>query len=240
MSRRPYLSIVIPAYNEQYRLPATLERLRAYLDRQAYSYEVLAVDNGSTDATPTVVRQAASAWPQFRFLCLEQRGKGIAVKVGALSASGERVMLCDADLSMPAEEIERFLPLLGDHDIAIATREGLGSKRVGEPEYRHVMGRVFNALVRSLAVPQFQDTQCGFKCFTRASVEAIFPRLTVYGWGFDVEALYLAQKYGLKVAEVPIVWYYQADSRVDPVRDTLRMMVDVLRVRWNDLRGRYA
>ena len=239
MSRRVHLSIVIPAYNEAQRLPPSLARLRQYLGSQAYEYEVLVVDNASTDATPLVAQRAAEDWSQLRFISIGARGKGIAVKVGALEAKGELVMLCDADLSMPIEQLERFLPLLGRYDIVIASREGAGAKRVGEPEYRHVMGRVFNRVVRWLAVPHFQDTQCGFKAFTRAAVSAIFPRLTVAGFGFDVEVLYLARKAGLSVAEVPIVWHFQADSRVDPWRDTARMLLDVLRVRWNDWRGRY-
>lgn len=240
MSERPYLTIVIPAYNEQLRLPGSLERLREYLDRQGYGYEVLVVDNGSSDATPEVAAAAAEQWSQFRCISIAQRGKGIAVKTGALAAKGERLMFCDADLAMPVEEIARFLPPLERAEVAIATREGAGSRRVGEPEYRHLMGRVFNLLVRLLAVPGFQDTQCGFKAFTRASAEAIFPRLTITGFGFDVELLYLARKYGLRVVEIPIVWYFQADSRVEPVRDTLRMLRDLARIRWNDLRGRYG
>ncbi|MBI4491314.1 MAG: glycosyltransferase family 2 protein [Chloroflexi bacterium] len=240
MSERPHLSIVIPAYNEQHRLPASLERLREYLGERRYGYEVVVVDNASTDATAAMVQQTAEGWPQLRLLSIAERGKGIAVKVGALEAKGELVMLCDADFSMPADQIAPFLLLLEQYDLAIATREGVGSKRVGEPQYRHLMGRVFNGLVRFLAVPGFQDTQCGFKGFTRRSVEAIFPRLTVHGFGFDVEVLYLARRYGLSVVEVPIVWFYQADSRVDPWRDTLRMLGDVLRVRWNGARGQYG
>lgn len=236
---RPRLSVVIPAYNEQNRLPASLGALRRYLEARPYAYEVLVVDNASTDATAETVRREAESWPALRCLSIPERGKGIAVKVGALAAKGEAVMLCDADFSMPVEEIERFLERLAESDVAIATREGAGSRRVGEPQLRHIMGRVFNALVRALAVPRFQDTQCGFKCFNRASVEAIFPRLTVRGFGFDVEVLYLARKLGFSVAEVPIVWYFQADSRVNPLRDTPRMILDVLRVRWNDLRGVY-
>jgi dolichyl-phosphate beta-glucosyltransferase len=221
-------------------LPGSLKRLREYLARQAYAYEVLVVDNASTDATAEVVRRAAEDWSELRCISIRGKGKGIAVKVGALAAKGDAVMLCDADFSMPVEEIGHFFPLPDGADLAIATREGPGAERVGEPEYRHIMGRVFNGLVRLLAVPGLQDTQCGFKCFGRASVEAIFPRLTIEGFGFDVEVLYLARKYGFRVVEVPIVWYFQSESRVDPLRDTVRMAVDVLRVRWNDARGAYS
>jgi dolichyl-phosphate beta-glucosyltransferase len=231
---------VVPAYNEEHRLPTSLQRLRAYLEDQGYSYEVLVVDNGSSDRTREATEAAAVDWPQLRCLSMSERGKGLAVKVGALSARGDRLMFCDADLAMPVEEIARFLPPLEAADVVIATREGPGARRIGEPDYRHLMGRVFNLLVRWLAVPGFQDTQCGFKAFSRASAELLFPRVTIRGFGFDVEVLYLARKYGLRTVEVPIVWYFQADSRVDPLRDTLRMVRDLLRIRWNDLRGVYG
>jgi dolichyl-phosphate beta-glucosyltransferase len=157
-----------------------------------------------------------------------------------LAASGAVRVMCDADLSMPAHELPKLLaPLAAGADVALATREGAAARRIGEPYLRHLMGRVFNALVRLLAVPGLHDTQCGFKAFTAASAEALFGQATVDGFGFDVEVLYLARKRRLRLVEVPIAWYYQASSRVSPLRDTIRMVRDVLRVRWNDARGMY-
>jgi dolichyl-phosphate beta-glucosyltransferase len=197
------------------------------------------IDDGSTDGTPAAVRAGASG-PIVRLIEAPHAGKGAAVRRGMLAAGGQVRLMADADLSMPAHEIPKLLAALaGGADVALATREGAGARRVGEPYLRHLMGRVFNLLVRLLAVPGLHDTQCGFKAFTAASAEALFRRSTIDGFGFDVEVLYLARQRGLRLAEVPIAWYYQPSSRVSPLRDTIRMVRDVLRVRWNDWRGRY-
>jgi dolichyl-phosphate beta-glucosyltransferase len=157
-----------------------------------------------------------------------------------LAARGEYLFICDADLSMPIEEVAKFLPpQLEDYDVAIASREVEGARRYGEPAYRHLMGRVFNFLVRLLAVPGFQDTQCGFKCFRREVARDIFPYQTMDGWGFDVEVLFIARKRGYRIVEVPINWYYMANSRVKPIRDTLSMLGELLQVRLNDWQGMY-
>jgi glycosyltransferase involved in cell wall biosynthesis len=235
----PFLSIVIPAYNEAERLPATLEQLAGFLRGEEYPAEIVVVDDGSGDGTLAVARAAAGE-PPVRAIAAPHRGKGSAVRIGMLAATGQARLMCDADLSMPAHEIPKLLAVLGrDADVVLATREGAGARRVGEPYLRHAMGRVFNLLVRLLAVPGLHDTQCGFKAFTAASAEALFRRSTIDGFGFDVEILYLARRRGLRLAEVPIAWYYQPSSRVSPLRDTIRMVRDVLRVRWNDWRGRY-
>jgi dolichyl-phosphate beta-glucosyltransferase len=239
----PFLSIVIPAYNEAERLPATLTQLGAFLRGEGYPAEVVVVDDGSTDGTPAVARAAIATSPvhvPVRVIEAPHAGKGAAVRRGMLAAGGQVRLMADADLSMPAHEIPKLLAALaGGVDVALATREGTGARRVGEPYLRHLMGRVFNLLVRLLAVPGLHDTQCGFKAFTAASAEALFHRSTIDGFGFDVEVLYLARQRGLRLAEVPIAWYYQPSSRVSPLRDTIRMVRDVLRVRWNDWRGRY-
>lgn len=234
------LSVVIPAYNEEGRLPSTLARVTEYLTARGCPYEVLVVVNGSTDRTADVAKVAADRDPNVRLILTPLRGKGRAVRIGVCEARGDRVLFCDADLSTPIDEVVALADLLGArYQMVIATREGHGSRRIGEPYFRHLMGRVFNAFVRALAVPGIQDTQCGFKAFTRECARDIFARQTVNGFGFDVELLYVACKRGYAVLEAPVTWVYRASSRVDPIRDTVRMFGDVLRVRWNDLLGRY-
>lgn len=243
----PRLSVVIPAYNEQDRLPGTLERVLAHLADQSLSFEILAVDDGSTDRTPELVKAIAARDDRVRLIREPHRGKGSAVRAGALAAAGRMVIFCDADLSHPVEELTRLPALLDGNaaplreaaQVAIASREGQGANRVGEPGYRHLMGRIFNLFVRMIAVPGVQDTQCGLKCFTRAAARELFTRQTIGGFGFDVELLFLARKRGYRVIEVPITWRHVPASRVDPLRDTLGMLADVLRVRRNDLLGRY-
>lgn len=238
---RPFLSLVIPAYNEQGRLPSTLEKMRAFLAQPPFSYEVIMVDDGSADRTADIVDEQRATFPHLRLLREPHRGKGHAVRQGMLAATGDYVMFCDADFSMPVEEVTKF-PIsmqAGGYQIAIGSREVPGARRIGEPRQRHLMGRVFNLLVRILAVPELQDTQCGFKCFTREAVREVFGRQTIDGFGFDVEVLYIARKLRLAITEVPISWYYCASSRVDPIKDTLRMVNDVFTVRSNDRRGIY-
>lgn len=235
-----FLSIIIPAYNEERRLPGTLQTIVDYLARQPYTAEIIVVENGSTDRTADVVREFARQHPNVRLLTSNPRGKGLAVKTGMLAAGGAYRFLCDADLSMPIEELDRFLPpTLNGYQVVIGSREAPGARRYGEPAYRHVMGRAFNWLVKLLAVPGLEDTQAGFKCFTAGVARDVFTRQTMEGWGFDVEILFIARKRGHQIVEVPIQWYYKSESRVQPVRDTLNMVRDVLMVRWNDLRGVY-
>ncbi len=237
---RAHLSLVIPAYNEQGRLPATLEKLRAFLGTAPFTIEVLVVDDGSTDETAAIAEAAAKTIPALRVLREPHRGKGHAVRKGMLGAGGSYVMFCDADFSMPVEEVPRFPEAMArGYPIAIASREVAGAKRIGEPSHRHLMGRVFNLIVRLLAMPGLQDTQCGFKAFTREAAQTIFRKQVIDGFGFDVEVLYIARKLKLAVTEVPVSWYYSPSSRVDPVRDTLRMLGDVLTVRSNDRKGLY-
>lgn len=236
----PFLSIVVPTFNEERRVLPTLHRVVEYLGRQGYPAEVVVVDDGSTDATAALVRTFAEEYPQVRLLAREHRGKGHAVKVGMLQARGRFRFLCDADLAVPVEELARFLPpALPDVEVAIGSREAPGARRHGEPAYRHLMGRAFNWIVRAVAVRGIRDTQCGFKCFRGDVAEQLFAQQRLDGFGFDVEALFLAQKSGLRIAEIPINWYYQRESKVRPVRDTLRMLSEALQVRWNYLRGRY-
>jgi dolichyl-phosphate beta-glucosyltransferase len=238
---RPFLCVIVPAHNEERRLPQTLPRVVAFLEAQEYPGEVIVVENASTDNTARVVEEMAAEMPHITLIRTERRGKGHAVKLGMLQARGDYLFLCDADLSMPIEEVDRFLPpALADYDIAIGSREIQGARRYDEPSHRHLMGRVFNWLVRLLAVRGFQDTQAGFKCFRREVARDVFPYQTMDGWGFDVEILFIAQKRGYRIVEVPIDWYYMTNSRVSPVGDSVRMVREILQVRINDWRGKYS
>ncbi len=235
-----FLSVVIPAYNEAARISATLERVISYLEGQSYSWEVLVADDGSSDGTAGLVSEIAATHPNLRLMSLSHRGKGWAVKNAMLAAQGEFRLLCDADLSVPIEQVERLLPPESQGvDIAVGSREAKGAQRIGEPPRRHFMGRIYNALVRTIAVAGLQDTQCGFKCYRGAVVPSLFQRLTMDGFAFDVEVLFLAEKEGMKLKEIPVDWYYRENSKVRAFRDSIAMTLDLLKIRWRHLRGRY-
>ncbi|MFZ2879583.1 MAG: dolichyl-phosphate beta-glucosyltransferase, partial [Phototrophicaceae bacterium] len=221
---RPYLSIVIPAHNEEVRLPRALDRIDAFLKTQPYTAEVVVVENGSVDRTFEVAQEYASRLSYVRPIQVDTRGKGLAVKAGMLAAQGEYRFICDTDLSMPIEDVVRFLPPQTEgFDVMIATREGPGSERVGEPAYRHFMGRINNFIIKLFAVREFEDTQCGFKMFNRAAAEDLFDVQLMTGIGFDVELIFIALRRGYKIKEIPITWYFDADSRMRLVQDSLRM-----------------
>ncbi len=237
---QPLLSIIIPAYNEEARLPGSLAQVADFVARQNYGIEVVVVDNNSRDRTSEVANGFAKDHPYVHVLFEPVQGKGAAVRTGMLEGRGEYLFICDADFSMPVEEISKFMPpALDNYDVAIASRELPGSRRIGEPYYRHLMGRVFNAIVRLLAVPKIQDTQCGFKVFRREVAQDVFPAQTLDGWAFDVEILYIALRRGYTLVEVPVTWYYMPGTRVSPLRDSARMFVEVWRVRRNGRRGLY-
>ena len=230
-----FLSIVMPAYNEESRLPQTLPQVAKFVEAQDYKAEVLVIDDGSTDRTAEIVEKISEKHPSIHLVRAKHGGKGHAVKTGMLQVKGEYAFLCDADLAMPITELPKFLPpCQNGYQIAIGSREGEGAVRYNEPAYRHLMGRVFNWLVKIMAVPGFEDTQCGFKCFHYSVTQDLFSRQTIDGFGFDVEVLYVAQKRGYRIVEVPIHWYYQSESKVHPIKDTIRMVRDMLTVRRND------
>jgi glycosyltransferase involved in cell wall biosynthesis len=241
-----YLSVVIPAYNEERRLPSTLAAILAYLAAQPFRSEVIVVDDGSSDATAAV-----AARPGIQLLRRDHRGKGFAVREGALAARGRFVLLCDADLAVPIEEWVKFEAFFtAGYDLVIGSREGIGATREGEPWYRHLMGRVFNRIIRLVAIGDIDDTQCGFKALRHAAAQDLFNRARIYGpdapvvrgaavTAYDVELLFLARKSGYRIAEVPVRWHYGTETKVNPVRDSLRNLRDVLAVRLNDLRGKY-
>lgn len=236
----PFLSIIIPANNEAQRLPPSLEKIDAFLKTQDFSAEVLVVENGSRDDTLAVARSFESQMPYLRVLDVEARGKGLAIRRGMLEASGEYRFLCDADLSMPIEQVTRFLPpSLDTVDVAIGSREVSGAKRYDEPGYRHLIGRGFNTMVRWLILPGLQDTQCGFKCFRAEVAERVFRLQTMDGMSFDAEVLFIARKLGYRLQEVPIDWYFNADSRVRLFEDSLQMALDLVKIRRNAARGLY-
>jgi dolichyl-phosphate beta-glucosyltransferase len=236
----PFFSIIIPAYNEEKRLPNTLEQVFRFLEEQSYTSEVIVVENGSNDRTYETAKEFTKQHKNLHLIHDAQRGKGGAVQRGVREARGEYVLFCDADLSMPVEEINKFLPpALNDFDIAIASREAPGAVRYNEPYYRHLTGRVFNMLIRLMVLPNLQDTQCGFKCLRAEVARDIFRFQTLTGWAFDVELLYIAHHHGYRVIEIPIDWYFNADSKVRVLRDSWRMFVDLLVIRRNARRGLY-
>jgi len=236
----PFLSIVIPAHNEESRLPRTLEQIFAFLKNQSYSSEVIIIENGSTDHTLELAREFAASHQNLIIIHEDQRGKGNAVRRGMLAAHGEYRFICDADLSMPIDEVQKFIPpALGNFDLAIASREAPGAIRFNEPSYRHLGGRAINIVIRLLILPGLNDTQCGFKCFRAETAENLFRQQTLMGWSFDIELLYLARRKHLRIKEIPIKWYFSTDSKVNAVRDALRMISDIFRIHLNALRSRY-
>ena len=235
-----FLSIVIPVHNEERRLPDALERIHSFLKDQSYESEIIVVENGSTDHTFQIARRASTSIPNLTVIQETQRGKGLAVRSGMLAARGTYRFFADVDLSMPIEEVNKFIPpQLPRMDISIGSREAPGSVRYDEPAYRHLTGRVFNTIVRWMALPGLQDTQCGFKCFRGEVAERVFPLQTMTGWSFDVEVLFIARRLGYQIIEVPINWYFNPDSRVRILDDSLRMALDLLKIRRNALQGRY-
>ena len=237
---KPFLSIIIPAFNESNRLPPSLEKIDAFLTQQAFTCEVIVVENGSADDTLAVAESFKTKMPYLKVIHEEQRGKGLAVQRGMLEATGDYRFFCDADLSMPIEQVLRFLPpALDSVDVSIGSREVAGAHRIDEPGYRHLIGRVFNTMVRWMVLPGLQDTQCGFKCFRGEIADQVFPLQTLAGMSFDAEVLFIARKMGYTIQEVPIDWTFNADSRVRLVRDSLRMAFDLLDIRLKSARGQY-
>jgi len=238
---QPFLSIIIPAFNEERRISSTLEKVLAFLETQDYESEIIVVENGSQDRTADIVKQLQSGHSSLHLLRETRAGKGLAVRRGMLTAKGTYRFICDADLSMPIEEVNCFLPpRLESFDIAIASREVPGAVRYDEPVYRHIIGRGFSLLVRLFTGLKIQDTQCGFKCFRAEIVDELFHQQVVDGWTFDVEVLFLAHRRGYTIVEVPIPWYFHPGSRVRIVQDTVRMFCDLIRIRINAIRGVYA
>lgn len=236
---KPYLSIIIPAYNEAERIKSTLDKISDFLRVQRYRYEIIVVDDGSSDDTREIVAEAAARIPMLKILKLPlNQGKGAAVKTGMLAAEGEVRLFMDADNSTSIEQVEKLLPYLRNgYDIAVGSRRIAGAEiRVSQPFVREVLGACFRAIVHFLIPLDIIDTQNGFKLFTSAAAEMLFKNLHTNGWGFDVEILFFAHKMRLTVAEVPIVWAndYRSQLRFP---DMLRMIPDLLRIRLRAING---
>jgi dolichyl-phosphate beta-glucosyltransferase len=247
----PSLSLVIPAYNEAARIEATARQAAAWLGAQPYASELIVVDDGSEDGTAALAERALAGMPNAHVLGIAHGGKAAAVRAGMLAASGEQIAFSDADLATPLTYLRNLREAVADGcDVAIGSREGKDARRIGEPVYRHVMGRVFNGLVRLLLVPGVDDTQCGFKLFRREVARDLLHRSWLYRAGdepvtgprvtaFDVELLTIARLRGYRVCSVPVVWTYGAGSKVRPARDTWHNVRDVLNVWVGVKRGRY-
>ena len=235
----PFLSVVIPAYDEEARLPATLERVQAYLAAQDFSSELLVVDDGSQDRTAEVA-EGSFETPGCRLLRNpENVGKGASVRRGMLAARGDWRLFSDADLSTPIEELAKLLRAVeAGHDVAIGSRALRDSSvEIHQPFYRETMGKIFNLIVRVVALSGIKDTQCGFKLFSREAAEHVFRRQGLDGWCFDVEVLALARRRGFSIVEVPVRWLNSPATRVLVFRDSLRMLRDLFRIRWGRTSG---
>lgn len=235
-------SIIIPAYNEGQRITATLDKLLAYITEQHWVAEVVVVNDGSRDNTEAIVREYTRTHSAVRLIENPgNRGKGYSVRNGMTHARGDLLLFSDADLSSPIYEAQKlFAAIAGGADVAIGSRwlrPDLQTER--QPWHRQLFGRMFNLLLRMILSLKFKDTQCGFKAFTRKAAEAIFPKQRIERWGFDPELLFLTNKFGLKVEEVPVEWAHDHRSKINPVVDGFKMFLEIVRIRWADLTGKY-
>ena len=237
----PDLSIIIPSFNEESRLPATLERIAAYLLTYGREAEVLVVDDGSKDGTAAVAESFRSKIPRLRVVSNGvNRGKGYSVRYGMQEARGRIALFTDADLSAPIEEAGKLLGALETNDVAIGSRAMDRSLiSVHESPFREFAGIIFNKIVRSVLWLPFVDTQCGFKAFRRERCGVIFEQQTIERFGFDPELLYLARHHGLRAVEIPVRWGHSPATKVSMLHDSIQMFIDVFTIRWNALRGRY-
>ena len=235
------LSIIIPSYNEELRLPATLERIAAYLSTYAREAEILVVDDGSKDGTAAVAESLRNTIPTLRVISNgANRGKGYSVRRGMQEARGRIALFTDADLSAPIEEAGKLIDALETYDVAIGSRAMDRSLiTVHESRFREFAGIIFNKIVQSVLWLPFVDTQCGFKAFRRERCGIIFEQQTIERFGFDPELLYLARHHGLRAVEIPVRWGHSPATKVSMLHDSIQMFIDIFTIRWNSLRGRY-
>jgi len=245
------VSLVIPAYNEAGRIAETLAASVAALDELGESWELIVVDDGSGDRTAEITESFAASHPGVRVERRPHRGKASSVAHGLVVANGAVIFFSDADLATPLRYLRPFIERSrAGAEVVIASREGIGANRIGEPEYRHLMGRAFNRLVQLLLLPGIEDTQCGFKLFTREAARELTRRTLLYRdqrevtgarvTAFDVELLVIARRLGYKIEAIEVEWVYGTNSKVNPIRDSLQNGRDLLMIKWNDLRGRYG
>lgn len=243
VTQHPRYSIVIPAFNESARIPATLKAVVACVRERGWAAEVIVVNDGSTDATADLVRSFAGFAPEVRLIENPgNRGKGYSVRAGMLEALGDVVLFTDADLSTPIEDADRLFGVIANGaDIAIGSRWLEKSRQTQrQPLYRQFFGRCFNALTRAVMGLRFADTQCGFKAFTHAAAQTVFQRQTIERWGFDPEILFIALKCGFRIVEVPVTWAHDKRTRLSYIKDGIKMLEEIAAIRWNAFRGRYG
>jgi len=236
-----HLSIVIPAYNEERRLPKTLSAIRSFLKKKPFAYEVVVVSDGSTDGTVPLMRRLKRRYPYLRVIENEaNRGKGAVVRDGVLASRGRYILVADADNATPIEELDKLISLINKFPIVFGSRHKPGAKiMVKQGFWRVILSRVSNLLIRWLLIPGIYDTQCGFKLFEAGAAKNIFPLATIDRFGWDFEVLAIARELGYSFFEQPITWYNDPESKVRAGRDSLRTLQDLLKVRFNMLKGRY-
>jgi len=241
MLSNPFISVIVPAYNEENKISRALVEISSYFANKKMSYEIIVVDDGSQDTTPKIVKDFEKDDPNVRFIANDSnRGKGYSVKKGCIFSSGDLILFTDADLSTPISELETLLLWIQHgYDIAIGSRALRDSEIARhQPGYRELMGKTFNLIVQALLLPGFKDTQCGFKLFKKSVMAYVVKRQTLDGFCFDVELLSLAKRAGFRIKEVPIKWYNNPQSKVSPIQDSLRMFRDIFRIRLNTIRER--
>jgi dolichyl-phosphate beta-glucosyltransferase len=245
-------SIVIPAYNEADRIISSLTQVSSFMKSYSGAFEVIVVDDGSTDKTVEIVKDYSKENPEVSVISISHKGKAAALVAGVGASKGDYIYLADADFSSPISELKKLSIWMKDQDfdIVIASREGTGANRIGEPLYRHIIGRVFNYIVQALALPGINDSQCGFKLFKSKAAKDIFSRLKVYGeqskeikepffGALDVEVLYLGRKFGYKIKEVGVTWTHVRTTRLNLFSNATKMVRDIIRIRIYDLKGAY-
>ena len=236
----PFVSVIVPAHNEELRIGPTLEKLTSYFASRPFRWEVIVIDNGSEDATAQIVERWASTTPQVRLESIPDPGKGGAVRHGMLRATGANRFMCDADMSMPVEFLDDFIEQMeAGYDVVLGSRQVRGARRFGESAARHMMGRGFNWVVRVAVVRGILDTQCGFKMFRGEAADDIFERQRITGWAFDVEVLSIARQRGMSLLEMPIDWRNDPASKINPLADSFRMLRDTCVVWWRAVTGAY-
>lgn len=240
MEQQILFSLILPAYNEEARLSECMRKVSGFVASCDFPIEVLIVVNGSQDRTFEIASEYADQYSWLRVYNEDQAGKGRAVRRGMLEAHGKYRMFADVDFSMPIDELKHFIPpCLENYQVAIASREAKGAVRYHEPAMRHFTGRIFNWVVRLIAVRKIHDTQCGFKSFSAETAQKLFTLQKIDGWAFDAEVLFIAQHLGYSIIEVPIQWYYDGNSKINVVSDSVKMLRELLQIRKNNRAGLY-